>query len=206
MKFKTVLAAAVLSLSSLSSQASVIYEWRPLNDETPLNVTIRMEFTEEAVNSGSFKWNLHGGNGLGPQSYPDSGLLSLYFNTKGNSAISFKPRLEPLYRIDWGWLDLDLTFEKGGFLTGTIYVNNTNSHFDMESQGRMFTIIDADSDDGMYGAGCPISWEPCAGATGHLRRSDIPEPGSIALLSLGLAISAGIRRRAKPYDAAAQTQ
>lgn len=197
MRLNNWLVAAALCLTSLGSQASVIYEWRALDNGFPRNVTIRLEFTEETVKSGAFEFHSVQLGDRGPL-YPDSGLLSIYLTTLGNAPISYHPRTELLHLGD-GILELALKFENGGFLTGDIYVSDLDSHFLLKSQGRVFEILDANSFQGMTGAGCDeVGFENCRGAKGHLRRNDIPEPGSLALLAIGLTAAAGFRRRARP--------
>ncbi|WP_288379997.1 PEP-CTERM sorting domain-containing protein [uncultured Massilia sp.] len=192
MRFKSLVLASALCLASISSQAGVLYEWRPLNEKLPQHVTFRMEFTTAAVNSGKLNFKVPMGDW--EESYPDAGLLSIYFSTPGVSPISYKPR-EERFRYGLGSLDLNLTFGSDGFLSGRIYANDANSHFGMSSQGSLFTILDARSDQDMGGAGCGENWEICNGATGQLQRVDIPEPGSVALLGIGLLAAAGLRRK-----------
>jgi len=192
MRFKSLVLASSLFLASISSQAGVVYEWRALNGELPRHVTLRMEFSKAAVASGqlNFQVPLYDWE----ESYPDAGLLSIYFSTPGVAPISYRPT-EEQFRYGLGILDLDLTFGSDGLLRGRIYANDAHSHFRMNSQGSLFTILDARSDEDMGGAGCGENWEICNGATGQLQRVDVPEPGSIALLGIGLAAAVGFRRK-----------
>lgn len=194
MRFKSLVLASLLSLASIASQAGVLYEWRPLNGELPRDVTLRMEFTEAAVASGGL--DFHVPEGDWPDSYPDAGLISIYFSTPGNAPISYRPAAGK-FRYGLGMLDLNLSFDRGGLLSGYIYANDAHSHFEMVSQGGLFTILDARSDGGMEGAGCGSDWKMCRGATGQLQRVDVPEPGSIALLAIGLLGTFGIRSKAR---------
>lgn len=192
MRFKSLVLASSLCLASISSQAGVVYEWRPLNGELPQHVTLRMEFSNAAVASGqlNFQVPLYDWE----ESYPDAGLLSIYFSTPGVAPMSYRPT-EEQFRYGLGTLDLDLTFNSGGFLSGRIYANDAHSHFRMNSQGSLFTILDARSDEDMSGAGCGENWEICNGATGQLQRVDMPEPGSVALLGIGMLAALRFRRR-----------
>lgn len=192
MRFTSLVLASFLSLASVASQAGVLYEWRPLNGELPRDVTLRMEFTEAAVASGVLDFQVPEGDWV--ESYPDAGLISIYFSTPGNAPISYRPAAGK-FRYGLGILDLNLSFDRKGFLSGYIYANDAHSNFEMVSQGGLFTILDARSDDGMEGAGCGSDWKMCRGATGQLQRVDVPEPGSAALIGIGLMAAFGIRRR-----------
>lgn len=193
MRFKSLVLASLLSLASVASQAGVLYEWRPLNGELPRDVTLRMEFTEAAVASGGLDFHVPQGDWA--ESYPDAGLISIYFSTPGNLPISYRPA-DGKFRYGLGILDLNLSFDRSGFLSGYIYANDAHSHFEMVSQGALFTILDARSDDGMEGAGCGSDWTMCRGATGQLQLVDVPEPGSVALIGVGLLAAFRVRRRA----------
>ena len=192
MRFKSLVMAASLCLASISSHAGVVYEWRPLNEQLPQHVTFRMEFSKAAVDSGKLEFQVPIGDW--EDSYPDAGLLSIYFATPGVAPISYRPR-EEQFRYGLGTLDLNLTFGSDGLLSGRIYANDAHSHFRMNSQGSLFTILDARSDEDMNGAGCGDNWQICHGATGQLQRVDVPEPGSVALLGIGLLAALHMRRR-----------
>jgi len=192
MRFKSLILAASLCLASIGSHAGVVYEWRPLNEQLPQHVTFRMEFSKAAVASGKLDFQVPYGDW--EESYPDAGLLSIYFATPGVAPISYRPT-EEQFRYGLGILDLNLTFGSDGLLSGRIYANDAHSHFEMNSQGSLFTILDARSDEDMNGAGCGSDWSICKGATGQLQRVDVPEPGSVALLGIGLLAAFGLRRR-----------
>jgi len=198
MKLASLLAAAALLLP-LASHAGVIYEWRARDDGTPRDIVLRLEFTQAAVDDGSFRFLLPFGDGA--SAYPDSGLLMLEYLIPGGPAMRYAPPTEK-FRDGLGMLDIDLRFEADGHLSGRIHANNAESHFIMGSTGKIFTIYDANSDAGMDGAGC--SWNmpgPCAGATGVLRDTrlaELPEPRSAGLMLAGALAAFGalrIRRR-----------
>lgn len=196
MNLKSCVAALSLCLLPLASQAGLIYEWRSLNHETPRGITLQLEFDQGTVDSGAFSFVFH-------QDYfeeqPDTGLLGLRYSFPGASeamAYSWKNGFEN----GLGMLELELSFEKGGFLSGYISANNAQHHFVMASTGRLFTVLDANSDEGMPAADC--GWTvgiDCTGASGHIKSTDstdVPEPGSLALLGAGLLAAAGLRRKA----------
>ena len=182
---------AALLLSPLIAQAGVLYEWRALNHDTPYEITLRLEFDHGTVNSGAFSFHLTPEQP--PMPRPGSGLLALHYGFPGVYApMTYFPRTEG-FGHGYGYLDMELSFEPGGLLSGYIYANNSEHHFMMRSNSVVFTVLDANSDQGMPGAGCGFGTEiPCGGATGHIRQ--VPEPGSLALLGLGLLAAAGTRR------------
>jgi hypothetical protein len=195
MKLAPLLAAMACLLIPIAGHAGVIYEWRPTNEGTPRNITFQLEFTQEAVDGGTFRFVVPYQDGAA--SYPDSGLLSLLYTFPGTGGfMSYKPPSER-FRNGLGILNMDIRFEPGGYLSGRIYANNAESHIDLLSAGTLFTIRDANSDAGMPGAGC--GWSPCGGATGYLRdrrMNEVPEPHSGGLFAAGaLGAMAALRAR-----------
>lgn len=201
MKFASKLAALALLAPSLAS-AGVIYEWRSANLEAPYGISLRMEFDEQAVRAGSLVFDVEQDYMAAPR--PDSGLLSFSYSFPGaHDAITYRPREEG-FAYGWGMMNLDLIFGGDGSLSGYIHANNSSSHFVMQSQGGLFTVLDSNSDMGMPGAGCEWGMS-CNGATGYIRQAtqlaplvqiqEVPEPASIALIGAGLiGVLAGRRR------------
>lgn len=195
MNIQSCIAALGLALLPLASQAGVIYEWRALNDETPRGITLQLEFDRATIDGGAFSFVIHQDYDFA-QPLSAGGLLGLRY--------AFPGVYEPMhyswnqgFNSGYGQLELDLKFDKSGFLSGYIYANNSEHHVELVSQGYRFTVIDANSDQGMEYADC--GWTvgiDCAGASGHIRRTDIPEPGSLALLGAGLLAAAALRRKA----------
>ena len=192
MNIKACVLALSICLLPLSSNAGVLYKWRSLNNETPRGITLELEFDANTVASGEFSMTVTPG---AEEPLAKHGLLGLRYAFPGSSEPLYYSAAEDSFRYGLGELDIRVSFDKGGYLTGYIYANDAQHHIGMDSMGRKFTIFDANSDEGMPSAEC--GWQsdiPCAGATGHIRRIDIPEPASVALLGIGL-LAAGIGRR-----------
>ncbi|MFC0251817.1 PEP-CTERM sorting domain-containing protein [Massilia consociata] len=201
MALKSLLAGLACLVISTSSHAGVIYEWRPFNDETPRDITLRLEFTDAAVQGGALDFSVPFMDWQA--SYPDAGLVSLFYAFPGlDTPMSYRPA-DGQFRMGLGMLDMSLRFEPGGYLSGWIRANDASNHIELASQGRIFTILGADSDRGMPEAGC--GWTtgvPCGGATGELRQvllaqpaRQVPEPVSLALFAAGGLAALGARRR-----------
>ena len=195
MNLTSCIAALGLCLLPLCSQAGIIYEWRSLNNETPRDISLALEFDEATVRSGAFSFAISQDYDFS-EDQPAGGLLGLRY--------SFPDAYEPMsysaqggFGSRFGMIEMDLRFEQGGFLSGYIYANDSHHHVEMLSTGPVFTIFGADSDEGMPSSGC--GWTvgiDCSGATGRIRSTDIPEPGSLALLGAGLLAAAALRRKA----------
>lgn len=194
MNFKSCVAALSLCLLPLCSQAGVIYEWRALNHETPRGITLQLEFEQSAVDSGAFSFSLNDDYYVAQQ-HAETGLLGLRYAFPGaDEAMRYSHK--DGFASGFGTLEMELRFDQGGFLSGYIYANDDHHHFQMSSSGSTFTILDANSDEGMPSAEC--GWTvgiDCSGATGQIVRTAIPEPGSLALMGIGLFAAARLRRK-----------
>lgn len=204
MGFRSLLAGISCLFISLTSQAGVMYEWRPLNDETPRDISLRMEFSDAAVQSGALDFSVPFMDWTA--SYPDAGLLSFYYTFPGlGTPMAYQPRSEQ-FNMGLGALDISVRFDAGGYLSGWIRANDGRNHIELASQGMVFTVLGADSDQGMPGSGC--GWTtpvPCGGATGEMRQMvqvkgqearQVPEPVSLALFAAGGLAAWGARRKA----------
>lgn len=199
MNMQKYLALATLAIAPLGAQAGVIYEWRATNAQTPQNFTLQLEFDHRTVKRGSFMLDIESESG--PMLAPRTGLLSLKYSFPGLSNDMFytsKGR-EGFNLGSRGYLNMHVSFDEAGYLTGQIYANDTNSHIELGSVGTLFSVIDANSDEGMPGAGCGWQMDPpmqCGGATGYIQRvGEVPEPATGALI--GLALVGGIYARRK---------
>lgn len=182
---KKLIACAIAAMSfHASSRANVVYEWHGNNDATPYNITMRMEFSDAAYDAGrlTLKMREHDFDA-------DAGLVNFYYKAPG------KPRPITYDRDrtfgEGDLLEMDIVFLDDLTLSGSFKAFNFESHIFMESANNLFTVTYANSDATMIDAGC-APWSNCAGGTGVFRQ--VPEPGSIALMGLGLL---GLARHAR---------
>lgn len=196
MELKSYIAVAALSFLPLLSQASVVYEWTATNDVAPRGITFTLEFEESTVQSGAFHFELIGQPFQYFTPLPRLGLITFGFGI-GDAYTMFNRQYgysrDPGYNV--GGLNMDVSFDRNGSMEGFIQMNSWQTGFTMYSESGIFTVHKLESDGNL--GGCDFTQQiECTGASGVIRRADLPEPGSIALFGAGLFAASCIRRKA----------
>jgi hypothetical protein len=197
---------------ALPAQAAVTYSWQQVSASTsmPTGLNLELAFSEEAVAAGTLSLNIRNECDIGPPCIdPQSSLLSLrywfddpYVSGQHN-LIDYGYRTPP--RNYYDRIVMDLTFLSGGLLGGSIFASDGNSDFRMVSQGALFSVIDANSDEPF---GCGVQYPQCNGASGMLMTAaqeavEVPEPATGAIVGLGLVAAWFARRRQRPARSSA---
>lgn len=195
MNIQSFLAAVALCTLPLSSQAGIIYEWTATNAGTPEGITFQLEFDRKTVKNGSLILDYVADYADKPA--PKRGLLSLVYTHPWQNQLMNYSAKQGGFENPMGWLYMNVHFGADGYLTGDITANDQFQDFRMVSTGREFTVVRADDDGGMRG--CGSFHEPrdeCGGATGYIAQvTEVPEPGSFALMGIGLLAATRSRRK-----------
>ena len=199
--------ALLAATLTLPVQAAVTYSWQQVSASSamPTGLNLELAFSDEAVAAGALSVNIRNECDIGPPCLdPQSSLLSLRY-WFDHPTVSGQHNL-----IDYGYMTpprnyydrivMDLTFLPGGLLGGSIFASDGNSDFRMASQGALFYVIDANSDEPF---GCGLQYPNCSGASGMLVAAAreaiaVPEPATGAIVGLGLVAAWYARRRRRP--------
>jgi hypothetical protein len=190
------------------AQAAVTYTWQQVDASSsmPTGMHLELAFSEQAVAAGQLSLNIWNDCSIGPPCIdPQDSLLSLryWFDHPvyggQHNLIDYGYRNAPRHYGDR--IIANFTFLPGGLLGGDLFASDGNSDFRMSSEGALFSMLDANSDEPF---GCGYAYPNCAGASGLLRArlpedaqqdTDVPEPATGAILGLGLFAAWCVRRR-----------
>lgn len=190
------------ALLAQPAQAAVTYTWKDVDPATsmPAGLNLELVFSDAAVKKGSLVLDFvnyfdGGEEGL----FQQNSLLSLrywYEPVAGGPRLNYldyNNKALPQYYRDH--IELNVTFLPDGYLGGSIFAIDDNSEIHIGSEGTLFTVIRAHSNEPV---GCAYDADPCSGSTGLLevsRQAEVPEPSSMALAGLGLLAAWFARRR-----------
>ena len=195
--------ALLAATLALPTQAAVTYSWQQMSASSsmPTSLNLELAFSEEAVAAGTLYLNVRNECDIGPPCIdPQSSLLSLRYwfdhpTVSGqHNLIDYGYRTPP--RNYYDRIVMDLTFLPGGLLGGSIFASDGNSDFRMASQGELFNVVAANSDEPF---GCGLQYPDCSGASGMLvaaaqEVTEVPEPATGAIVGLGLVAAWCARR------------
>jgi hypothetical protein len=205
------LCLAAAALFTQAASASVVYSWQQLEhaNGVPDGLHLELEFTDAAVAAGSFALDLRNDCWRGYCEQQQDSLLALRYWYAGADGKQAWNRIDYRYldetRYGFGTLSLALDFLPEGRLRGAIFASNGESDFSMQSDGAVFTLLSAGSD---QPDGCGFAYPSCAGERGllgktgklleHAQAQDqanpVPEPAAPASLAIG-ALAAWFARR-----------
>jgi hypothetical protein len=205
---KTLILAAA-ALFTQAASADVLYTWQQTahSPSTPDGLHLELVFSNAAVANGTFDLDLVNMCPQGACDQQQDGLVALrywYAGLDGASAwnhIDYRMGDEMFY--GYQRLSLALSFLPGGKLSGAIAANDGYSDFTMQSDGSLFTLVSAHSDEG---EGCGFAYPSCGGEQGLLLASAngqtaqaqgqaVPEPAGLATLAIGALAGWFARRR-----------
>lgn len=185
------------ALLAQPAQAGVKYTWQQVeaSSSMPANLNLELVLSNKAIKQGSLDLDIRNECEFGTCQFTQNDLLSLrYWYGSPDGSGGAVNLIDYGYRTEhYGFFDhirLDLTFQPDGLLSGSISANNGESDFYMRSNGSLFAMISANSD---QGGGCGFQYPDCSGSTGLL--VEVPEPSSAALAGLGLFAAWFARRR-----------
>jgi hypothetical protein len=208
---KTLILAAAAFFTQAAS-ADVLYTWQQTapSASMPDGLHLELVFSDAAVADGSFDLNLMNMCTTAGACYQQQdGLLALRYWYAGPDGAAHWNRID--YHLGdeaqdgYQMFSLALSFLPGGKLSGAIAANDGYSDFTMQSDGSLFTLVSAHSDEG---EGCGFDHPSCSGEQGLLLASAngstvegqgqgqaVPEPAGLATLAIGALAGWFARRR-----------
>jgi hypothetical protein len=207
--FRKILCLAATALLTQAASANVVYTWQQVEhvDSMPDGLRLELTFTDAAVAATALTLDVQNRCWYGDCGEQQDSLVSLRYWYAGADGAQEWNLIDYRYRDETRpglqRLSMALQFEADGFLSGTIMVNDGASDFTMQSDGTVFRLLWAHSD---QPAACGDARFSCTGERGELRSGvpgmeqpqdeELPEPGSLAMLAAGGLAGWFARRRA----------
>lgn len=198
---RKILCMAVTPFFIHTASADVIYTWQQVEHSplVPPGMHLELVFTDTAVAGGATDVKVFNFCQMGQtcERQQDSLLSLRYWYDNPDGGV-------PLNYIDYNYGDethfgrqiitVGVMFLPDGYLSGSIKANDSNSDFDFVSNGRIFTMVSAHSDEPW---GCGFAYPECSGERGVLHNGDhaLPEPSAFATLAIGALAGWCARRR-----------
>ena len=191
MTVKHLFAFLACSFAAHAAQADVMYSWSQTKASPNLagDLNLELVFSDAAVAAGTLALGIDNRCREADCIDPQASLLSLryWIGSDGTERNIIDYRAGALPVMFHDTISLSLSFLPGGFLDGTIRANNGESDFHLQSEGQLFTLIRANSDQG-----CGWTRAECNGAQGELRQvgarqvpMQVPEPASWLVFGAG---------------------
>lgn len=214
--FRKLFCLAVTALLTQAASANVVYTWQQVEhmDSVPDGLHLELIFTDAAVAAQALTLNVQNRCSYGDCGEQQDSLVSLRYWYAGANGAKEWNLIDYHYqdetRPGLQRLSLALQFEADGYLSGKIMANDGASDFTMQSDGTVFRMLWAHSD---QPAACGDSGFSCTGERGQLLSGEprmehpdgqpLPEPGSLAMLAAGGLAGWFARRRAASRKRAA---
>lgn len=191
--------AAAFALSH-AAQANVLYTWQQVEHSptVPPGMHLELVFTDAAVASGAVSVDVSNfcqpGETCAPQQDSLVALRYWFDSLDGDRRLNYiNYAMGDETHFGRQVISMAIQFLPGGYLSGSLAANDSNSDFSFASQGIIFTMLAAHSDEP---TGCGAAYPDCGGERGMLRSDEqaLPEPPLAASLAAG-ALAAWLARR-----------
>ena len=196
--FRKIICLVTTALLTQAASANVVYTWQQVEHSaaTPDGLYMELTFTDAAVAAKSLTLDLENRCIYGDCTEQQDSLVSLRYWYAGADGAQYWNLIDYRYRDETQFgmqrLAMALQFEPDGYLSGRIMANDGASDFTLQSDGKVFTMLWAHSDQPV---GCGNPAYACTGERGQLRsggpgmmyplEQPLPEPGSLAILAAG---------------------